>query len=446
MRDNLYSRAVRAIRGNKRISRLAREGGWIVIGQIATVLGALVLVRVLTEYLDPVQYGQLALALTVAALMNQVVMGGVAAGIGRFYSISAEKHDVFGYLRASSWMMLLATLAVAVIGFALEAGLVWLGYSQWMGLAAAALMLSVLSGYNSALNAIQNAARHRVIVAFHSGLDAWLKILLALGVMIWLGVHSTAVVIGFALSSLFVTASQYFFLRSIVRDRAKQVGDNQQWMRQMWLFSWPLVAGGLFNWGYYASQRWALELFATTSDVGQFYALTQIAYTPISMAGTMLLSFLMPILFAKAGDATDRDRLRNTHRIVMHVAVIGLSISLVIAIISFFAHDLIFRLMVAPKYRSISVYMPYVVLAAGILQVSHTLGSMMLTNKRTSSVLPLAIIGQLYIAGQNFVFVYFFEITGLVVSMIIGSIIHLVWMAIIVMRSNENNLFRYFEK
>ena len=49
-----------------RIKRLAKEGGWILAGQIATVLGSLMLVRVLTEHLDPVQYGQLALGLTVA--------------------------------------------------------------------------------------------------------------------------------------------------------------------------------------------------------------------------------------------------------------------------------------------------------------------------------------------------------------------------------------------
>jgi O-antigen/teichoic acid export membrane protein len=39
--------------------------------------GALVLVRVLTEYLTPAQYGQLALGLTVAGLVNQVVMAGM---------------------------------------------------------------------------------------------------------------------------------------------------------------------------------------------------------------------------------------------------------------------------------------------------------------------------------------------------------------------------------
>ncbi len=85
-----------------RFQRLAKEGSWIVAGQIATVLGALVLVRVLTEYLEPAQYGQLALGLTVAGLVNQVVMGGVLAGIGRFYSIAAEANDLPARVRQST--------------------------------------------------------------------------------------------------------------------------------------------------------------------------------------------------------------------------------------------------------------------------------------------------------------------------------------------------------
>lgn len=63
-----------------RMRRLAKEGFWIVLGQIVTVLGSLVLVRVLTGFLTPAQYGQLALGLTIVTLFNQVVFGGIGGG------------------------------------------------------------------------------------------------------------------------------------------------------------------------------------------------------------------------------------------------------------------------------------------------------------------------------------------------------------------------------
>lgn len=418
-----------------RIRRLVKEGSWIVIGQIATVLGGLVLLRVLTEHLDPMQYGQLALGLTVAGLVNQVVMGGVTAGIGRFYSIATEKQDLHGYLRASRWLMAYATVAVGTTGLLLIGGLLWLGYSEWMGLAAAALVFSVLSGYNSSLSGIQNAARKRAVVAFHSGLDAWLKILLALAVLLWLGSSSTAVMIGYGLSSLLVTGSQLIFLRPLLPRQTAISADSALWMRQMWAFSWPIAAGGLFNWCYHASQRWALELFATTGEVGQFYALTQIAYTPISMAGAMFLSLLTPILFARAGDASDCERLRNTYRVVIRVAGIGLGLTLAIAIASYFAHEVVFRLMVASEYRGNSLYMPYVILAAGVLQVSIAISLIVMVENKTNIFLPLSIFGNSSVALMNFYFTSLWGIDGLVASMVLGALLHIGWMALIVSRN-----------
>src|SRR3569832_1874996 len=107
---------------SSRFRRLAKEGGWIVFGQIVAVLGSLVLVRVLTEYLTPFQYGQLALGLTIAGLVNQALMGGVTAGIGRFYSIATEWRYLLVYLYASSRLLGFATAAVAAIGLMRRAG------------------------------------------------------------------------------------------------------------------------------------------------------------------------------------------------------------------------------------------------------------------------------------------------------------------------------------
>ena len=67
-----------------RVLRLFKEGTWIAIGQLVSIVGSIVLVRVITEYLEPARYGELALGLTVGGFINQVVMGGVAGGIGRF--------------------------------------------------------------------------------------------------------------------------------------------------------------------------------------------------------------------------------------------------------------------------------------------------------------------------------------------------------------------------
>lgn len=417
-----------------RFKRLAKEGSWIVIGQIAVVLGALMLVRVLTEYLAPSQYGQLALGLTIAGLVNQVVIGGLTAGIGRFYSIAAEKNDLPGFLNASRGLMGYATVAAASIGLVLCIYLISAGKAQWLPLSIAVLILSILSGINSSLNGIQNAARQRAVVALHSGMDAWLKIGLAVGVMFWLGSTSTAVVIGYVFSSLLIIASQFVFLRPLIKNKVVvSKSDDNQWERQIWGYSWPMAVGGLFNWGYYASQRWALELFTTTEQVGYFFALTQIAYTPINMAAAMFMSFLTPILFVRAGAATNADRIKRTHAVVIRIAFLGMGFTLLTAGVTYFIHEIFFGLLVASEYRQMSYYMPYIVLSAGILAVSQALALIVAVQNQTKKFLPLAVIGNGLIATLNLLFTHLWGIDGLVISIVIGAAIHFIWMLMLVL-------------
>ncbi len=162
-----------------RVRHLAAEGGWILAGQIASVVGALVLVRVLTEHLTPAQYGELALGLTLAALVNQVVTGALSNGIVRFFAPALEAADLARYLRASVRLVILASLIILIFASVLFVVFAATGQIKWLGLAGSALALSVLSGFNGILSGIQNAARQRATVALHDGLDAWLK--LALG-------------------------------------------------------------------------------------------------------------------------------------------------------------------------------------------------------------------------------------------------------------------------
>lgn len=420
---------MRSVIATPRFHRLAKEGSWIVAGQIAAVLGALVLVRVLTEYLEPAQYGQLALGLTVAGLINQVVMGGVTAGIGRFYSIAAEKNDLPGYLRASRRMMGYATAVVVAIALVLMAGLFWLGYSQWMGLAAAALVFSVLSGYNSSLRGIQNAARQRAIVAFHGGLDAWLKILLAVGVMLWLGSSSTAVVLGYALSSLLVTGSQLLFLRRLIPPEGETPQASENWLRQIWMYSWPFSTWGVFTWAQQISDRWALQAFASTQEVGLYAVLFQLGYAPISLATGMALAFLGPILYQRSGSATDQIRNRSVHHIAWRITFAALLMTAFAFMLTYSLHEWIFDLLVAKQYHSVSFLLPWVVLAGGIFTSGQTLALKLMSEMKSAAMTATKIGTAILGVGLNIYGASRFGLQGVVGALVAFSVVYFFWTA-----------------
>jgi O-antigen/teichoic acid export membrane protein len=419
-----------------RFYRLAKEGGWIVAGQIAAVMGALVLVRVLTEYLAPAQYGQLALGLTVAGLVNQVVMGGVTAGIGRFYSIAAEKNDLPGYLYASRRLLRYATAVVVAIAVVLMMGLIWLGYSQWMGLAAAALVFSVLSGYNVSLSGIQNAARQRAVVAFHGGLDAWLKILLAVGVMVWLGSSSTAVVTGYALSSLLVTGSQFFFLRRLIRPRGeKPQATDEHWGRRIWAYSWPFSAWGVFTWAQQVSDRWALQTFASTQEVGMYAVVFQLGYVPIGLAATMAMTFVGPILYQRSGTATDHTRNSSVHRIAWRITLVGLLMTILAFGLTYMLHEWIFRLLVDAQYYSVSPILPWMVLAGGIFVAGQMLALKLMSEMKSAAMTTAKIVSAICGVGLNIYGAARFGLQGVVAALVAFSCIYFFWMVWLAQRA-----------
>ena len=417
-----------------RIKRLAKEGSWIVFGQIATVAGALVLVRVLTEHLDPAQYGQLALGLTVAGFINQVVMGGVTNGISRFYSIAAEKQDLGGYFHATRRLMLYATLVVVVISLLVITGLMLLGYSQWIALAAAALMFSVLSAYNSTLSSIQNAARQRAIVALHGSLDAWLKIGLALGVMLWLGNSSEAVVIGYACSSLLITFSQFVFLRRTIPEQKVHPAKDHQWLRQMWAYSLPFSTFGAFTWMQQVSDRWALQAYATVAEVGHYAVLFQLGYTPIAMFTGLAMSFVGPILYQRSGDATDHARNANVHGLSWRMTNLSLMVSMFGFALTFAIHEWLFSLLVATEYRGISHFLPWVVLAGGLFAAGQMLSLKLMSEMKSSSLTIVKITTALIGILCNVLGAAYAGMQGVVGALVAFSIIYFVWMAAIAWR------------
>jgi O-antigen/teichoic acid export membrane protein len=417
-----------------RLKRIAKEGSWIVLGQIAAVVGALFLVRVLTEYLAPAEYGQLALVLTLASLVNQVVFGGVTVGVGRFYSIAVEREDLSNYLYAARKLLTYATVVVISVGLVAMAIIHLLGYSQWVALAAAALVLSVLSGYNSTLSGIQNAARQRDIVAFHSGLDAWLKVMLGVGFVLYLSASSFAVVIAYACSSLLITFSQLVFLRRTIHKQHTVTLNERKWISDIWSYSLPFSTWGAFTWMQQVSDRWALEAYESTSVVGEYVVLFQLGFAPIALVTGMTMSFLGPILYQKAGDVSNRDRVSNVNKIGWRMTNISLLITLLGFIATFTWHDLIYGFIVGGAYRGNSNLLPWLVLAGGFFSAGQMLALKLMSEMKsavmTKAKITSALIGTLF----NFVGCALAGLQGVVGGILAFSTIYFLWMAVLAKR------------
>jgi O-antigen/teichoic acid export membrane protein len=411
-----------------RAYRLAKEGSWILVGQIASVVGSLVLVRVLTGYLEPSEYGQLALGLTFASLINQLVMVGLIAGAGRFYSIAIEEGDFDGYVKGITQLLGIAAFVIVVISFFLILFLHWFDYSKWIGLVVAALVFSIFSGCSSALNAIQVAARQRLTAAVLISMDAFLKIIVVTGVIHLFGASGTAVIIGYGLASLVMLVLQTSSLRFLcIKNQGKNtVGTD--WWRLIWLYAMPFSVWGIFTWAQQASDRWALQILGGAHDVGLYAVIFQLGYVPIGVGTSFMTSFLAPILYKRSGLALDHAKNVSVHNTTLFFSKVAIATTVLAFIGALLLHRWIFKLLVSEEYQPISYLLPWMILAGGNFAAGQILALKLMSEMRVKNMLSVKVITAIFSVIMCFSGAFFYGVGGVVGAMVLFSFFYLSWM------------------
>jgi O-antigen/teichoic acid export membrane protein len=419
---------------SERVQRLSKEGFWILSGEVMVVLGSFLGVRLLTELVDPMEYGELALGMTLFTLVNQTILGPLSNGATRFYSPAYEQDELGPYFRAVRHLLFLSMCIIGIFLPITVAILIIVGYSTWIPLLVASFAFAILSGGNGVLNGIQNAARQRKVVALHQGMATWLRFFIAAGLVLWIGATSTVVMLGFSIAIILVLCSQYLFFKRILPQQIKGTAPTLTWQKKIWSYSWPFASWGLFTWAQLSSDRWALGAFAGKEEVGMYAVLFQLGYYPLAMLTGICMQFISPILFQRAGDASDPGRIQHINKLGWQLTWSVLVFTCIIVSIAFLVHRNVFNFFVAEEYRSISFLWPWVVLAGGILSAAQistlSLASQLKTREMTRPKIYTALLGIVF----NFAGAYWFGIEGVVAGMLFFSISLLMSMVIVVKR------------
>jgi O-antigen/teichoic acid export membrane protein len=427
-----------------RFRHLGREFLWITLGQAASVIGVLVGVRLLTELLPPAEYGRLALGMTVASLVNQVVLGPLSGGTTRFFSAAREVGELGEYLGAVRRLAVNATLVILAVTAAVATGLPLFGQRDWVMLTAAAFAFGLISGYNSLLNGMQNAARQRAVVALHQALESWGRFLVAAALVVWLGATSTVAIVGYIVAMIAIVASQLRFLARVVRSSPQittaisplQVG-ALAWPKMILNYSWPFAIWGIFTWAQVASERWALNAHGSVQLVGLYAVLYQIGYYPIFTATGLLAQLVQPAMFQRAGDASSSHRMGQVYQITWYLTGITLGLTILGVAAAGVLHNLIFRLLVAQQYASVAWLLPWMVLASGLYAVAQVAVIGPLSSRESKILMwpkvSCAVLG----IGLNWLGAARFGIPGVVGAGVVFGAVYLTWILGIVVKQHR---------
>lgn len=413
-----------------RIRRLSLEAIWVVLGQVLAVIGSLLGVRFLTELLDPRAYGELSLAMTILSLANLILIGPLSIGATRFYAPAAEKGDLPNYFSQVRNLLMQSTGAICFVLLIALICMLILNRSELADITIAATAFALLSGTSSLLGGIQNSARQRSVVALHQGAEPWLRFLIASALLILTGGKSETAMMGYALASFLVVASQYVFFRKL-HDNSHSINTNNLWRKQILTYSWPFSAWGIFTWIHLASDRWSLEYFSSTEEVGLYVVLYQIGFYPVSIATGMAVQFIAPILFKHAGDAKDDLRNNDVNRITWRLTGLAILFTSFAGLIGFGFHIEIFSLFVSERYASVTELLPLVVISGGLFAAGQALALQLMALSKTKSMVFAKIFTAIFGLGLNIFGARFYGAEGVVYAGLMFSLLYLIWMAVL---------------
>ena len=404
---------------------LLSESTILLLAQILSVVGSLLLVRVLTSYLSPSEYGAFGLALSVASVFNSVFLPGILAATSRYYSIAHEAGEldeylgcikeliryIFGFLSA----ILLVSVAILYIS----------GYKKWIYLDLAIWIFSISNGVAVIYAGIQNSARNRIQFSALYGLDSWFRIAFCLIIFHLISINATNTGIGYAISSLLLLSIQYVLFNNLFQIKNKTIVGTKIWFTKLAQYGYPFIITSFFFWAQINSGRWILEIFSTRESIGYFVVLTQLGFSSIQIIVTLLLNIINPILIFKGEDSRTSVQLSNVKRVIFYISIIGGIVITFIFLVSFVFNEWIFSIVAGIRYQSISYLLPWIILAGGFYGVSQVISSIPIYLEKSSHLLSPIIYSSVLGTIATLVLAPYFGLNGVIVALCIFSSTHI---------------------
>ena len=402
---------------------------WVILGQLTSAVGSLAAVRLLTAYLDAEAYGKFALGSTIALLVNQSLFGPLTNACVRYWSVYKENQQIRAFLKVV--YKLVAYLSLVFVLFSIATYFIVSSKApEWKSIYVFGSCFALTSGYISILNGLQLAERHRKIVAWHQGLSQWIQPLFAIILIASSTKNSSAAMLGYLVGCTVTLSSQLLLFRpnlKVVGQISDTAVSSQKIRKQLIVYAYPFASWGLITWMHLASDRWALQAFCGEEKVGFYTVLYQLGYQPITLAGSVLVQFIYPILFERAGDLSNPLKVKNAIHLLFKIMMIMVAVSFCVVIITLIGHRSILHLFAAPEYEKFSHLLPFMMLASTIFNIAQmvTLLPMMFFDSKVLLYPKIfsGVIGTLL----NILLISRYGLNGAIVANIASASFYLIW-------------------
>jgi O-antigen/teichoic acid export membrane protein len=354
---------------------------------MATALGALVALKILTELLTPEQFGTLALSLGIVALVQGLSCTPMLQALLRYYPDYAAEGRAADLCATVRTIVLKRALTLSLAGIAIG----FLAATRLPLTLGSTLLLGVYflseNWRSYEVNLLNPTRRQRGFAAVML-IDSLLRPGLAWCSAQAFGTTVEAILTGFLSASLI---SGLFAAR--INGAAKQQDFSDSFLIQGRLstFSKPLIPLSLVQWSNGTIDRYIVAGILGTSEAGIYAAAYGLVSRPFIMVGHVVEQTIRPIYY----EATSAGNARLAKRVF--TAWIGLVSALCIAgvliVVSF--SEGISRLLLGPEFQAGANVMIWVACGYAVLTVAQALERQFYAQYQTRRILAIETAGLL---------------------------------------------------
>lgn len=425
----------------RKLLKLTPEALWIFVERVGVLFCGFAGIKLLTYLMEPSEFGRLAIASTVMALIGTNLFSSLSQGFMRFWSISNERKELEQFYAVSTrFSQCLIGLVICLAVLSLVFGKLIKDYN-WAVLAAFSLLAGAAMGWLGLRVAVFMAIRKRRRIALLRVSNSFLRPLVAAILIILISSNANWVIMGYLLATFAVVLGAERLYRQTVSSTLSAELKVEQPVRlfhglgkEILSYSWPFFAWGLFSWIHMSCDRWALQAFHGSEVLGSFAVVAQLATFPLIFISGFLSALFTPIAFQKAGDLTDANGVKDANKILLGMTGIFILGSFALIGIFTIIHHPLILLISNERFASLSYLLPGLTIAWSFFYLGQLFSFFgLLVNQSHSYIAPklvsamVAAVGTFYLSAKM-------GPSGVVLSLGIAGFVYVIWCVAIALK------------
>lgn len=408
---------------------------WLALSQASVIASGFILIKVITTLVGPHTYGQINVYMTITVLINSLIYGPLSNGVQRIYSISIADGTFFQFVLALKDSLKKAIVLLSILLVLSGIVLIAIGYSKVYITCVFVVSFSLVSGMATVLASIQNAARNRKNYAFQQSLTPLLRIGVVY-LILSLSASKEALIkyfLGYLIADFIMLLYAIYRTKKSLQEVGVSEGGElsiASYKSRLYEYVTPFIYWGIFTWIQASSDRWALSYFADFKIVGYYSVLYQLGVYPVSILGGLLSSFSYPILFQAATVKGIKafEKLKNKYFLCIAGAC-GIVVCMWLG--AFLLHPILFDLVVAKEFRTVSNRLPILVLSSGLIIVAQIIALVFNITLRTRKLIGVQVALPIICVIIMVLGAKYYQLDGVVYGSLLYSFLYLLSITII---------------